>query len=118
MTAALSRMLADAPRDGEQLEEHHGRVPDRVHPTLRRIDPAGRHLDDLVAGALGAVEHLDVEPEAASLQHWEHLVRDLRGEGLESALGIMDPAKHEDPNQAVEELPHRLPVPGLVQLDL
>ncbi len=67
---------------------------------------------------LGAIEHLDVEPESAGLQDREDPVRDLRGKGLEAALRIVDTAEHEDPHQAVEDLAHRLPIPGLVQLHL
>src|SRR3982074_2605774 len=118
MTAALSRMLADAPSDGEQLEEHHGRVADRIHPALRRIDPTRRHLGDPVAGTLGPVKHLDVEPESAGLERRKDPLGDLRCERLEATLRIVDTTQHENPDQAVEDFPHRLPIPRLMELDL
>src|SRR5437762_4189532 len=67
-----------------------------MHPALRRVDPAGRYLDDLVAGALRSVEDLDVEAKAAGLQDRKDAVRDLSRERLEAALGVVHAARSEE----------------------
>ena len=89
-----------------------------MHPALRRVDPAGRDFDDLEPGLLRAVEDLDIEAEAARLQLREDPVRDFGREGLEAALRISHTAEHEDSHQPVEDLAHRLPIPGLVEFHL
>ena len=53
-----------------------------MHPALRRVDPAGWHLNDLVTGLLGAVQHLDIETETARLEHGKHALGHLGGERL------------------------------------
>src|SRR5438445_13826341 len=93
------RMLANAAGDREQLEEHRERMPDWMHPALRRVDPPGGDLDDPIAGVLRPVEDLDVEAEAAGLQRGKDALGHLGRKRLEAALRVPDAAQHEDSDQ-------------------